>query len=228
MKKRVVIIILSLFLSPLLSPLSLAGNDKNASAEGSSPNGKPFVHLQSQIDALQVEMESLIGEANSMGERLSNAESALFDLMDDVDANEALIVMLNTEIGNLTTAIAEKQDVINAYCGPDEAVTAINGGSITCETLSSGGGALARITSLGSFAGTTYYTQQQAYYLLCPAGYTSVSGGFDIRTPQTASLISSHSFSNSEGWSWKFELTQTPGGAPGFYSALYILNCITL
>ena len=67
-------------------------SSKSLSNQGATPRGKPFVALNSRIDALQVQVDTLIGQYSSLEEWMTDAQAALETLQQNTADTAATIV----------------------------------------------------------------------------------------------------------------------------------------
>jgi hypothetical protein len=104
----------------------------NKDASGSLPNGKPFQLLNSRIDALQVQIDNLIGRVNNLEEWEAKAKKALYRLKLNTAANAAKIAILTGEIDNIQNILATKQDIISSQCPAGQYVSSISQSTVIC------------------------------------------------------------------------------------------------
>jgi len=96
--------------------------------QGSVPKGKPFRYLHSRIDALQQQIDALIGHVDSLREWQEQAQEALLILQEDTAANKAAIALLESEIANVSSLVETKQDIISGTCPDGQYVYEISQG----------------------------------------------------------------------------------------------------
>ena len=93
---------------------------------GDVPNGRPFQYLHRRIDALQVQIDALIGDVNNLKEWRIAAEEALRTLREDVDANKEAIALLEAELANVKSILETKQDILTGDCPEGQLVAGIS------------------------------------------------------------------------------------------------------
>lgn len=86
------------------------------------PNGKPFQYLNSRIDALQTQINTLIGRVDSLETWQIKAEAALIKLEQRTTENAAAIALLQSEIDNIKQILETKQDIIKESCPDNQTV----------------------------------------------------------------------------------------------------------
>jgi len=131
------IIATSLFVFFLPSTAVAAPKKSSSSAsttlKGSLPNGKPFQYLNSRINALQAQIDLLIGRVSSLEEWQIKAQAALDQLRLDVDKNAILIGLLQAQIDDINDILETKQNIISGECPAGQYVYSILAdGSLVC------------------------------------------------------------------------------------------------
>jgi len=86
--------------------------------KGTTPNGKPFQYLNARIDALQAQVDTLIGKVANIEQWQAGAQAALDTLQADSATNAAAIAVLQGEMAAVQAALDTKQDIITGSC-PD-------------------------------------------------------------------------------------------------------------
>lgn len=106
------------FSSSALAAPTKAATTSSASTtlKGSLPNGKPFQYLNSRIDALQAQIDLLIGRVTSLEDWQVKAQLALDKLELNVAKNAAAIALLEGQIADIKAILDTKQDIINGEC----------------------------------------------------------------------------------------------------------------
>jgi hypothetical protein len=106
------------FAQPSMVMAAPKANPKSPTNQGATPRGKPFVALNSRIDALQLQIDTLIGQFSSLEDWQKNAEEALAKLQQDTKTNADAIAVLQGQIATVEGILATKQDIISGTC-PD-------------------------------------------------------------------------------------------------------------
>lgn len=189
-----------------ISP-ALAASTTN---KGSTPNGKPFQYVQTQVVSLQGQIDTLVGQVSSLEERMSASEQALValkqeaaSLQEQIYANDgditqlqvqlanntALIATLETQIANMHDLLALKQNVIDGTCPEGESIRQVNeDGSVACEVDDSGATGISAVT-VYKYGGVV-----QHMYTNCPTGYIVTGGG------NSTTLGAMSSYPQGNGW----------------------------
>lgn len=121
----------------LAHPAAALGSQKSNSrsnsptSQGSLPKGKPFQYLNSRIDALQTQIDRLIGQVSTLEEWQASAEEALSTLMKNSTGNAEAIALLEAEIESIKSILATKQDIITGTCPPGQHVYEISASPAT-------------------------------------------------------------------------------------------------
>lgn len=157
-------------------------SSKSLSNQGATPRGKPFVALNSRIDALQVQVDTLIGQYSSLEEWMTDAQAALETLQQNTAANAAAIALLESEIAAVKTTLETKQDIISGTCPEGQYVYEIDAETSTLVCR-------ADLGAKGLIVSTVLKTEQipavSAVDVLaeCPAGSVP-TGGSAQATPE--------------------------------------------
>lgn len=157
-------------------------SSKSLSNQGATPRGKPFVALNSRIDALQVQVDTLIGQYSSLEEWMTDAQAALETLQQNTAANAAAIALLESEIAAVKTTLETKQDIISGTCPDGQYVYEIDAETSTLVCR-------ADLGAKGLIVSTVLKTEQipavSAVDVLaeCPAGSVP-TGGSAQATPE--------------------------------------------
>ncbi len=157
-------------------------SSKSLSNQGATPRGKPFVALNSRIDALQVQVDTLIGQYSSLEEWMTDAQAALETLQQNTAANAAAIALLTSEIAAVKTTLETKQDIISGTCPEGQYVYEIDAETSTLVCR-------ADLGAKGLIVSTVLKTEQipaeSAVDVLaeCPAGSVP-TGGSAQATPE--------------------------------------------
>ena len=106
------------FAQPAMVMAAPKASSKSPTNQGATPRGKPFVALNSRIDALQAQIDGLIGQFASVEAWMTAAQAALDKLQLDTAANADAIAVLQGQIATVEGILATKQDIINGTC-PD-------------------------------------------------------------------------------------------------------------
>jgi hypothetical protein len=125
------LIVPSLLVS-ILPSTGFAAPRVNRAASGSLPQGKPFQYLNSRIDALQAQINHLIGRVDSLEAWEGEAKIVLTQLQANTAANAAAIALLTGEIENIQTILATKQDIISSQCPAGQYVSSISQSTVIC------------------------------------------------------------------------------------------------
>lgn len=157
-------------------------SSKSLSNQGATPRGKPFVALNSRIDALQMQVDTLIGQYSSVEEWMTDAQAALETLQQNTAANAAAIALLTSEIAAVKTTLETKQDIISGTCPDGQYVYEIDAETSTLVCR-------ADLGAKGLIVSTVLKTEQipaeSAVDVLaeCPAGSVP-TGGSAQATPE--------------------------------------------
>lgn len=157
-------------------------SSKSLSNQGATPRGKPFVALNSRIDALQMQVDTLIGQYSSVEEWMTDAQAALETLQQNTAANAAAIALLESEIAAVKTTLETKQDIISGTCPEGQYVYEIDAETSTLVCR-------ADLGAKGLIVSTVLKTEQipaeSAVDVLaeCPAGSVP-TGGSAQATPE--------------------------------------------
>ena len=157
-------------------------SSKSLSNQGATPRGKPFVALNSRIDALQMQVDTLIGQYSSLEEWMTDAQAALETLQQNTAANAAAIALLTSEIAAVKTTLETKQDIISGTCPEGQYVYEIDAETSTLVCR-------ADLGAKGLIVSTVLKTEQipaeSAVDVLaeCPAGSVP-TGGSAQATPE--------------------------------------------
>lgn len=157
-------------------------SSKSLSNQGATPRGKPFVALNSRIDALQMQVDTLIGQYSSVEEWMTDAQAALETLQQNTAANAAAIALLTSEIAAVKTTLETKQDIISGTCPEGQYVYEIDAETSTLVCR-------ADLGAKGLIVSTVLKTEQipaeSAVDVLaeCPAGSVP-TGGSAQATPE--------------------------------------------
>lgn len=148
-----------------VSSVSFAASSDKNKGNDSLPQGKPFVQLQTSINALQAQINDLVGSVNSIEERMAslngavvtlqedstNMQSQIDNLMNDTKDNSAQIDTLLTQVAqnsyligemekqvaSIETALQTKQNIIDGTCPEGTTVIGFDGNSeLICSTSS--------------------------------------------------------------------------------------------
>ncbi|MGF1768174.1 hypothetical protein L4D06_12470 [Enterovibrio makurazakiensis] len=185
--KRLVVAVLVGSIIPMAAMAAKGGN-------GSTPNGKPFQHIQGQVADLQSQIDSLVGRVDSLEghavavddaiatlqletqdlqAQINSTNGDVSDLQSEVDQNGILIAALEAQQTQLAQQLDMKQNVIDGLCPDGTAIKAVNNdGSVVCSDASGGLDDLDRVIAYSS----NYYYANAT----CPSGFTLTGGGFSI------------------------------------------------
>lgn len=119
------------FAQPAVVMAAPKASSKSPTNQGATPRGKPFVALNSRIDALQAQVDTLIGQFSSLEEWMTDAQSALETLQQNTTANAAAIALLESEIAAVKATLDTKQDIISGTCPDGQYVYAIDAATST-------------------------------------------------------------------------------------------------
>lgn len=143
------------------------------------PNGKPFQYLNSRIDALQSQINTLIGRVDSLETWQMKAQAALAKLEQSATDNAAAIALLQSEIDNINQILQTKQDILKESCPANQSVYQI---------LSAPAGLVCRPDAGAN--GLSVYTVDVAQDIAvtsnatltatCPTGTVATGGSFNL------------------------------------------------
>lgn len=198
-------------------------------------NGKPFLALQAQIDALSAATTEVLNQINEDLQDLQNQiddatqritdlelsrdsiELRLAELESDVEANadaisdlEAELAQVNGDIAVLKVEVDKKQDLITGYCPSGSSIRQVSGiGTVICELDHDAQLITSYITS--NSVSIVPNAKVSLNSPNCNANYSATGGGFaqsgsDIQV--TDSFPSSSIQWRGEGWNRGSE-TQT-------------------
>lgn len=198
MVKNTVVILCCAFIVGCFSQNAFAVSDNGNNGNGTpgQPNAPIWQAVYSQLDALQLEVDGLVGDMGSLEDRLAaneevinnlNAENEdllslievnrgdIEDLQEQVDANTILINQLQDQVDQIEKALAFKQNVVEGTCPSGEAIRLVNeDGSVVCQNVSGGGGTSASFRVYNYVDVPPY--QPATVEVTCPEG-TTLSGG---------------------------------------------------
>lgn len=106
-------------------------SSKSPTNQGATPRGKPFVALNSRIDALQAQIDGLIGQFANVEEWMTDAQAALDKLQQDTAANAAAIALLESELATVKATLDTKQNIISGTCPDGQYVYGIDAATST-------------------------------------------------------------------------------------------------
>lgn len=123
------------------STTTLAQNGKNGTSQGSTPNGRPFVAVQTQIDQLQVQLDALGPKINAriasieelaaavlaLEARLAATDASLADLKLYHDAQDALIEQLKAKWEAAEAQLAQNTLSVQRLLQADQALNDLLG-----------------------------------------------------------------------------------------------------
>ncbi len=216
MKKTVVVLLLLMICS--------------YSFAGSTPNGKPFVYIKSQVEAINSKIDALVGKFDSLEQELHNTNAALMIMSGEIDSlsqdvsylegkanvdQETLdavhyelqlakdtYLTLQNRIESLEEEMAIKQHVVSGTCPNGYAIQAVNqDGSVSCQSVvTQSGSGLSFTRSSLLFKVEPHYQRSGIAY--CPTGYEVMGGGFAVNNNVKVSQSASYTkFSTGQkGW----------------------------
>lgn len=183
-----------LFLTTLLAT-SVHAQKNNPGSNGAA-NGKPFQHLQEQIDAINAELDLL---AAGNADAIAAIEASILDLQQQaaalqsqIDDNEGDIDSLDNELNLLQAEIALKQDVLDGSCAEGSSLRVIHpDGTVICEFDDVGSTGylsvldvvtpLYPVAPIGGVYHLTYgYPTSTTMTATCPSGYIAIGGGAEL------------------------------------------------
>ncbi len=151
---------------------------KSLTNQGATPRGKPFVALNSRMDALQLQIDTLIGQFGSLEEWMTDAQAALDKLELDTVANADAIALLQSQLAAVEKALASKQDIISGTCPDGQYVYEIDAATSTlvCRADLGANGLAVLTASITSdiAAGTSAEVLAE-----CPSGSVPTGGSAD-------------------------------------------------
>ena len=184
----------------------LAATDASAQkSKGSTPNGKPFVALQAQIDALEAQVASVEASIDALDAqwreaeaRLDEQDATLQELIEADRALQELISALQEKAGTLETRLEdlavveaqlaalelevdEKQAAIIQSCAPGSSIRQISStGTVACEPddAGAGGGITFTTTDFSTLNLNVAANSNRVATMFCPSGYRALSGGY--------------------------------------------------
>jgi TolA-binding protein len=119
------------FAQPAVVMAAPKASSKSLSNQGATPRGKPFVALNSRIDALQLQVDTMIGQFSSLEEWMTDAQAALETLKKDTAANAAAIALLESELAAVKATLETKQNIISGTCPDGQYVYEIDAATST-------------------------------------------------------------------------------------------------
>lgn len=177
-----------------------------AASNGSSPNGRPFVSLQSQIYELRDSVESLeeqvalneaaITDLQAKSTMLANAIASntgnIADLQDELAETNHNISLLEADIEAIQADLALKQYIITGTCPSGEAIREVYAdGSVACEVVGVTGTLRSyRIYRYITVPGLSYRSLVQ----YCPSGVITGGGFYSYQ------IDVDRSYQNGNGW----------------------------
>ncbi len=197
--------ILALIFALVIPRLAFAAKGGNSTTnQGSTPNGKPFQFMQSQMEALRAEIEALIGDVDSLEDWLIGAEAAILTLEEQttglqtqIDSNDGDIVSLQTqidhnleligslenEINQINEAMATHQTILSGQCPNGEYLQYVfPNGNIACAADQQGSGGINNVwisqQRVWAWSGWFWPGQYRWIPVYCQAGWTMTSVGW--------------------------------------------------
>jgi TolA-binding protein len=119
------------FAQPAVVMAAPKASSKSPTNQGATPRGKPFVALNSRIDALQAQIDGLIGQFASVEEWMADAQAALETLEQNTAANAAAIALLESELAAVKATLDTKQNIISGTCPDGQYVYEIDAATST-------------------------------------------------------------------------------------------------
>jgi hypothetical protein len=116
----------------ILPSTGFAAPKANNAASSSLPPGKPFKYLNSRIDTLQAQINTLIGQVGSLEDWEAEAKIVLTQLQANTATNATKIALLTGEIKNIQSILATKQDIISSQCPAGQYVSSISQSTVIC------------------------------------------------------------------------------------------------
>jgi hypothetical protein len=165
------------FAQPSMVMAAPKANPKSPTNQGSTPRGKPFVALNSRIDALQLQIDTLIGQVTSIEAWQANADAALLQLQKDSAANAAAIAVLQGEMAAVSAALETKQDIISGTCPDGQFVYEIaqNPATLICRAVVGANGLTAFTAEVTQDVPSNGNLDLAAD---CPAGSIPIGGSY--------------------------------------------------
>ena len=173
-------------MTAVAAPKATPPGKTSSTNRGSTPNGKPFQYLNSRIDALQAQVDTLIGQYASLEEWMADAEAALAKLQEDTAANAAAIALLQGEMAAVQAALETKQDILAGTCPDGQYVYGVEAPATLLCRADMGASGLAVTTVL-----TTQDVAVSATVEVlaeCPAGSVPTGGSHDA--PPDLTIVS--------------------------------------
>jgi hypothetical protein len=158
--------------------ICLAKPKSSPTQNGSLPQGKPFQYLNSRIDSLQGQLNTLIGQVSNLEAWRVKAELVMLKLRQNTVKNAKAIALLESEIENINTLLDTKQDIIDGQCPDNQYVYKITNSpaGLVCRA-DIGANGLAVLT-----VKTSYEIAANALPIFssqCPTGSVVSGGSYD-------------------------------------------------
>jgi hypothetical protein len=164
-----------------------------------TPNGKPFVALQTQIDALDARMTAVETSVEMLDANWRDAEARLdalgAGLQELIEADRALQELISAlqrqgedfegQLAALRLEVSQKQAAISQACAPGSSIRQVNvTGTVVCEVDDAGtGGGPIVISDFSTDNLTVAAGGTRSAPVFCPSGYRALSGGYIKGTP---------------------------------------------
>jgi hypothetical protein len=166
--------------------ICLAKPKSSPTQNGSLPQGKPFQYLNSRIDSLQGQLNTLIGQVSNLEAWRVKAELVMLKLRQNTVKNAKAIALLESEIENINTLLDTKQDIIDGQCPDNQYVYKITNSpaGLVCRA-DIGANGLAVLT-----VKTSYEIAAKAAAIFssqCPTGSVVSGGSYDASPALTVS-----------------------------------------
>lgn len=172
-----------------------AQSGKSSTQQGSTPNGRPFVALQGQIDSLETRMAIVEVSIADLDAQWQEAEARLEEqggtLQALIEADRALQELMSAlqeqgdtfqaQLEVLALELSEKQAAILQSCAPGSSIRQVSSdGTVSCELDDASAGGAAPIV-LSDFDTGNLLVGPGATLskrMVCPSPYRAISGGY--------------------------------------------------
>ena len=167
------------FAQPAVVMAAPKASSKSPTNQGATPRGKPFVALNSRIDALQAQIDGLIGQFTSVEEWMTDAQAALDKLELDTAANAAAIALLESELAAVKATLDTKQNIISGTCPDGQYVYEIDAATSTLVCRADLGANGLAVSTVLKTEDIPAQSSDVGVLAECPAGSVPTGGSAD-------------------------------------------------